>query len=261
MSNGYTVYASKQYVSDNFALKSDLEKIDLTPVYNEINTHNTSTESHADIRNLISALSTKVSDFLDVDDTTADQLSEVLDLIKDNKDIIDSITSNKVNVSDIVNSLTSEDTNKVLSAKQGKVLKDLIDALTLALDDKANKIHEHDAAYDKIGSANAALSSAKSYTDEQIETLDDKFALKSDLENIDLSEYETKADAESKLTEAKTYSDNNLKSAKSYSDKNFTTLKSYTDNLNDTVSASIAATNEAVAQQSRIEFIIWEEND
>lgn len=52
-----------------------------------------------------------------------------------------------------------------------------------------------------------------------------------------------------------------LKSAKAYSDKNFTTLKSYVDNLNDTVSASIDGANNAIDQKSRVEFIIWEEND
>ena len=63
------------------------------------------------------------------------------------------------------------------------------------------------------------------------------------------------------LEDAKTYSDNNLKAAKSHSDANFTTLKNYTDGLNDTVSASISAANEAIEQKTRIEFIIWEEAD
>ena len=99
-----------------------------------VSTHNTSTSAHSDIRNLITALTTKVNNFLDVDDTTADQLSEVLALIEENQGTIESITSNKVNVSDIVNNLTTNSSNKPLSAAQGVELKSLIDALQAEVD-------------------------------------------------------------------------------------------------------------------------------
>ena len=114
-----------------------------TVVDNKISSHNTSAEVHSDIRDLISALSTKVSNFLDVDDTTTDQLSEVLTLIENNKGTLDSLTSSKVNVSDIVDNLTTSNASKVLSAKQGVTLKVLIDALQEAVDGKAAATHSH----------------------------------------------------------------------------------------------------------------------
>lgn len=94
-----------------------------------VNTHNTSTSAHNDIRTLISNLTTKVNNFLDVDDTTTDQLSELIALINANKTSIETITSGKVNVSDIINNLTTNVANKPLSAAQGVALKALIDAL------------------------------------------------------------------------------------------------------------------------------------
>lgn len=94
-----------------------------------VNTHNTSTSAHNDIRTLISNLTTKVNNFLDVDDTTTDQLSELIALINANKTSIETITSGKVNVSDIIDNLTTNVANKPLSAAQGVALKALIDAL------------------------------------------------------------------------------------------------------------------------------------
>ena len=105
-----------------------------TIVDNKISTHNTSTTAHSDIRDLITGLTTKLNNFLDVDDTTTDQLSEVLTLINNNKGTLESLTSGKVNVSDIADNLTTNNASKVLSAKQGVAIKALIDALDSALD-------------------------------------------------------------------------------------------------------------------------------
>ena len=96
-----------------------------------VSSHNTNTNSHNDIRVLINTLTTKVNNFLDVDDTTTDQLSELIALIQDNASDIESITNGKVNVSDIVNNLTTNVSNKPLSAAQGVALKALIDAITV----------------------------------------------------------------------------------------------------------------------------------
>lgn len=112
-------------------------------VDNKINAHNTSESAHSDIRNLVNELSTKVNNFLDVDDATTDQLSEVLTLINNNKGTLDSITSSKVNVSDIVDNLTTSSETKVLSAKQGVALKALIDALQEVVNGKADTVHSH----------------------------------------------------------------------------------------------------------------------
>ena len=79
----------------------------------------------------LAELQTKLNTIADSDDQTLDQLSEIVAYIKNNKSLIDGITTGKVSVSDIVDNLTSTATNKPLSAKQGKVLKDLIDAIVI----------------------------------------------------------------------------------------------------------------------------------
>lgn len=112
-------------------------------VNTSISNHNTSTSAHSDIRGLITSLTTKLNNFLDVDDTTTDQLSEVITLINNNKGTLESLTTSKVNVSDIVNNLTTNATNKPLSAAQGVVIKGLIDALQTEVDSKAESKHTH----------------------------------------------------------------------------------------------------------------------
>lgn len=107
-------------------------------------THNTATDTHNDIRALITDLTTKLNNFLDVDDTTSDQLSEVLTLIENNKGTLDSLTTSKVNVSDIVNNLTTNTSDKVLSAAQGVAIKNLIDALQAELDSHTHIIADVD---------------------------------------------------------------------------------------------------------------------
>ncbi len=107
---------------------------------NDVKTHNSSSTAHTDIRNLISALTTRLNTLADSDDTTLDQLSEIVAYIKNNKSLIDGITTSKINVSDIIDNLTSSVTNKPLSAKQGKVLNDLITALTTTVGNKVDKV-------------------------------------------------------------------------------------------------------------------------
>ena len=104
---------------------------------NAVAAHNAANDAHADIRTLISTLQNKVTTLLDSDDTTLDQMSEVVAYIQNNKSLIDSITTGKVNVSDIVNNLTTSSTNKPLSAAQGVAIKALIDALTTEVNKKA----------------------------------------------------------------------------------------------------------------------------
>lgn len=108
----------------------------------KISAHNTSTSAHSDIRDLITSLTTKLNNFLDVDDTTTDQLSEVLTLINNNKGTLESLTTSKINVSAIVDNLTTNSTDKVLSAAQGVVIKSLIDALQTELDSHTHSISD-----------------------------------------------------------------------------------------------------------------------
>ncbi|MCI8527740.1 MAG: BppU family phage baseplate upper protein [Lachnospiraceae bacterium] len=102
-------------------------------VQTAISNHNTSSSAHSDIRNLITGLTTKLNTLADSDDTTLDQLSEIVAYIKSNRSLIENVTTNKVNVADIINNLTSTAANKPLSANQGKILKDLIDTLTASI--------------------------------------------------------------------------------------------------------------------------------
>lgn len=106
----------------------------------DLQTHNSSPTAHDDMRNLISGLTTRLNALADSDDTTLDQLSEIVAYIKNNKSLIDNVTTSKVNVSDIIDGLTSTTINKPLAAKQGKVLKELIDSLTTVVNKKVDKV-------------------------------------------------------------------------------------------------------------------------
>ena len=93
--------------------------------------HNTGADAHSDIRLLIQGMTDRLNALADSDDTTLDQLSEVVAYIKSNRELISSITTDKVSVADIVNNLTTNVTNKPLSAAQGVALKALIDAISV----------------------------------------------------------------------------------------------------------------------------------
>lgn len=115
----------------------------------EIIAHNTSNTAHNDIRLLIQNLTTKLNTIADSDDSTLDQMSEIVEYIKNNKELIDSITTTKVSVSDIINNLVTNVANKPLSAAMGVELKALIDAIpdtTLATVNE--KILEHNVSAD-----------------------------------------------------------------------------------------------------------------
>lgn len=94
---------------------------------NAVSTHNVNTSAHNDIRDLISGLSTRLNALADSDDTTLDQMSEIVAYIKANKGLIDSVTTSKVNTADIVDNLTTNVATKPLSAAQGVALKALVD--------------------------------------------------------------------------------------------------------------------------------------
>lgn len=95
----------------------------------KVSAHNVSDTAHNDIRLLVQGLTARLNVLADSDDTTLDQMSEVVAYIKNNKNLIDDITTSKVNVSDIINNLTTNLSNKVLSASMGVELKKLIDAI------------------------------------------------------------------------------------------------------------------------------------
>ena len=94
-----------------------------------VSQHNTDTAAHNDLRVAMKDLADRVNAALDSDDTTLDQMSEVVAYIKSNKSLIDAITTSKVSVADIVNDLVTNVADKPLSAAQGVALKKLIDDL------------------------------------------------------------------------------------------------------------------------------------
>lgn len=100
-----------------------------TAVNKKIGDHNVSAESHADLRLELQRLADRLNAALNSDDTSLDDLKEIVAYIKSNKTLIDGITSSKVNVTDIVDNLTTNTANVPLSAAQGVALKLLIDSL------------------------------------------------------------------------------------------------------------------------------------
>lgn len=94
-----------------------------------VSQHNTDETAHNDLRLALKELANRINAALDSDDTTLDQMSEVVAYIKSNKILIDAITTSKVSVADIVNDLATNVADKPLSAAQGVALKKLIDDL------------------------------------------------------------------------------------------------------------------------------------
>lgn len=109
-------------------------------VDSKVSAHNTATTAHNDIRELITGLTTRLNALADSDDTTLDQMSEIVEYIKSNRTLIESVTTNKVNVSDIVTNLTTNSNTTVLAASQGVALKALIDALQADVDSHTHAI-------------------------------------------------------------------------------------------------------------------------
>ena len=112
----------------------------------KVSVHNTATDAHNDIRLLVQGLTDRLNALADSDDTTLDQMSEIVSYIKYNRSLINGIDTNKVDVSDIVNNLISNNTDKPLSAKQGRELKSLIDAIIVPT--KLSEL-ENDSGYAK----------------------------------------------------------------------------------------------------------------
>lgn len=109
-----------------------------------VSSHNAAEDAHADIRLLIAGLTSRLNALADSDDTTLDQLSELVAYIKANRELIESVTTGKVSVSDIIDNLTTNVANKPLSAAQGVKLKALIDGITVPT--KVSQL-ENDSGY------------------------------------------------------------------------------------------------------------------
>lgn len=158
-----------------------------------VKTHNVSETAHNDIRQLISGLTSRLDALADSDDTTLDQLSEIVAYIKANKSLIDSITTSKVNVSDIIDNLTTSVSNKPLSAKMGVELKKLIDAIKIPTTLPASDVYSWAKQPTKPTYTAAEVGAATpAYVDNKVNEI-----IKSaeSIPDYWLSELETKADA------------------------------------------------------------------
>lgn len=126
------VRLTRQYVDTKIS-GTDSKNVD-----EAISAHNIDGAAHADIRKLVSDLTTKVDAFLDVDDGTMDQLSELVKAIKDNKDLIQSATTDKVDKNDMkvwsdddVTSIVNEAfTQQSAEQSQAAIKSDVSEAVT-----------------------------------------------------------------------------------------------------------------------------------
>lgn len=85
--------AAAQALADANAYTDEaIEALPTPDVSGQIAAHNASGAAHSDIRNNLSAVSQRLNALADSDDTTLDQLSEVVAYIKDNRELIDSVT-------------------------------------------------------------------------------------------------------------------------------------------------------------------------
>ena len=146
----------------NKAIKSALDALSeeiATETESKVSAHNTGTDAHNDIRLLIQGLTNRLNALADSDDTTLDQLSEIVAYIKSNRDLIASITTDKVSVADIVDNLTTNVANKPLSAAQGVALKALVDDYALKSDLPIN-IKDYGAVGDGVTDDTTAVQNA-----------------------------------------------------------------------------------------------------
>lgn len=147
--------ATKEYVQQiEAALQAQINASGLTPsdIADNLTTNDSTKVLSAAQGVVLKGFIDSINTLLQCDDTTLDEIQEIVDYIKNNKSLIDGITTSKVNVSDIINNLTSTATNKPLSAAMGKVLKDTLDsvqasisALTSNKQDKIDSSHKLDA--------------------------------------------------------------------------------------------------------------------
>lgn len=139
-----TAYVNEVYIKNAGDYLTEIlkSKASDSAISSSIYSHNSSTSAHSDIRSLIDGLTSRLNALADSDDTTLDQLSEIVEYIKSNRSLIENVTTNKLNVSDVIDNLTTNVSNKALSANQGVAIKALIDALQSEFDGHTHAISE-----------------------------------------------------------------------------------------------------------------------
>ncbi len=119
---------------------ADALKVNISDVVNNLTDTSTNKPLSAYQGKILKDLITSIQTLLASDDTTLDEIQEIVDYIKANRSLIESITAGQVSVSDIIDNLTSAVSNKPLSANQGYILKGLVDALTSAVTTNTTKL-------------------------------------------------------------------------------------------------------------------------
>lgn len=129
-SNKYALEALEHMEAAEAAAKRAEELgADLGGVAGAVSAHNANTDAHTDLRLEVKAIREQLAAFLDVDEETLNELSELISRIVANQTSIQQLTAGKVNVADIIDNLNTNAANKPLSAAQGAVLKNLHDLL------------------------------------------------------------------------------------------------------------------------------------
>lgn len=226
-----------------------------TAVSTQINNHNTSATAHSDIRNLIAGLTTRLNVLADSDDTTLDQLSEIVAYIKSNRTLIENVTTNKVNVSDIIDNLTTNVSNKPLSAAQGVAIKSLINSLQTAVNGKASSDHTHDAA---TSSTAGFMSSGDKAKLDGIETGANKTVVDSALSSTSTNPVQNKA-VNSAISNLNTLVGDTSVSEQISTAVSDKAKKDLTNIDNATFKSKIEASG--FSSGAKVQIVTWEEND
>lgn len=148
---GKTIDINASIIVDKASGKNVANHMADTDIHHSVETINgligTAMEAlkNGDLKSLqdsMTALSSTVNTFLtgEPDDNgTLDRLKELVASIEENRGNIDALVADHVKRTEIINDLTSGGTDKVLSAEQGKILKDSLDTLQASTHTHANK--------------------------------------------------------------------------------------------------------------------------
>lgn len=142
-------------------------------IVNTLTSQETSKALSAQMGYVLKGLIDNINTLLQSDDVDLDTLQEIVTYIKSNKSILDSVTTLKVNISDIIDNLTSEISNKPLSAKQGYVLKGLIDTLSSSYSSLYESVEGNGGIHEQVAAnSSAILNKANlSYVNDWIDTI------------------------------------------------------------------------------------------
>lgn len=104
-------------------------KADKSDIIDNLTTNNSNQMLSARQGYRLNNMINDINALLKSDNVNLDTIQEIVNYIENNKDLIDSIMLTKVNISDVIDNLTTTDSTKPLSANQGVILKEFIDAL------------------------------------------------------------------------------------------------------------------------------------